>query len=236
MIPVPPSRIHELAVLDRMEPNVIVTDPATKRPKGKPEITLAVDEKSKLVMGMMISVDCPAEESALRCLRHSIMPKSYMREEYPEIRNSWNAYGVPEVLAVGDGIEFRSRGFQLACLDMGIGILYSTAGCKATASLRYFFDNLGRRLASQKTMMRNNAIGSGCQAGQAQIPLDELEAITHAVIVDGYNHSRNRETGEIPAVIWEREMKKYPPRLPASRAELNTMLNILLRKPIRTMN
>jgi hypothetical protein len=84
----------------------------TKWLLGRPFITLAIDEGTKATVGAHVGMSC--SESCLgllskiifeQYLRHVNKPKSYVRENYPEIMNSWDSHGVPETPAVDDSKE-----------------------------------------------------------------------------------------------------------------------------------
>jgi len=120
-----PTRVLERVEIDHTKLDLFVIDLETKMPIGRPWLTTAIDVYSKMVVGFFLSFNPPSYLSIMQCLRHSIMPKTYLASKYPSIKNKWNAYGVPEMVVVDNGKEFYSNHFEDACLQLGILIQYA---------------------------------------------------------------------------------------------------------------
>ena len=61
----------------------------------------------------------------MRCLKHAILPKTYLSRQFPSVKNRWECYGVPELVVVDNPPEFHSRHFERACLEIGTDIQYA---------------------------------------------------------------------------------------------------------------
>ena len=75
--------------------DMIVVDDATMY--ARPTITSALDEHT-LSNGFYTGFEPPSCLSVMRCLKHAILPKTYVPREFPSIKNSWECYGVPELV------------------------------------------------------------------------------------------------------------------------------------------
>ena len=98
--------------------------PAQRRldARTRPTITSALDEYSRCPMGFYSGFEPPSCLSVMRCLKHAILPKTYVQREYPAIKNRWDCYGVPELVVVDSPAEFHSSHFERACLQLGADI------------------------------------------------------------------------------------------------------------------
>ena len=90
------SRALQRVSMDHTPSDMIVVDDATMLPLGRPTITSALDEHTGCPMGFYMGFEPPSCLSVTRCLKHAILPKTYVPREFPSIKNSWECYGVPE--------------------------------------------------------------------------------------------------------------------------------------------
>ena len=67
-------------------------------------------------MGFYAGFEPPSCLSVMRCLKHAILPKTYVQREFAGIKNRWECYGVPELVVVDNPAEFHSSHFERACL------------------------------------------------------------------------------------------------------------------------
>ena len=122
-----PETSHPLerVVMDHTPCDMIVVDDNSMLPLGRPNITSALDEHTRCLMGIYIGFEPPSVLSVMRCLKHAILPKADLSYQYPSINNRWDCYGLPEMIIVDNPAEFHSRHFELACLRLGADIQYA---------------------------------------------------------------------------------------------------------------
>ena len=113
------TRALERVVMDHTPSDLIVVDDASMLPLGRPTITTALDEHTRCPMGFYAGFEPPSCLSVMRCLKHAILPKTYVPREFPSVKNRWECYGVPELVVVDNPPEFHSRHFERACLEIG---------------------------------------------------------------------------------------------------------------------
>ena len=120
-----PTRPLERTEIDHTRLDLFVVDEETRMPLGRPTLTTLLDKFSREVLGINVGFDPPSYLSVMQCLNHAIKPKIYLKAEFPEVKNIWDAYGIPEVIVVDNGKEFRGKDFEDACLQLGIVVMYS---------------------------------------------------------------------------------------------------------------
>ena len=119
------SRALQRVSMDHTPSDLIVVDDSSMLPLGRPSITSALDEHTRSPMGFYTGFEPPSCLSVMRCLKHAILPKTYVRREFPGIKNRWECYGVPELVVVDNPPEFHSSHFERACLQIGADIQYA---------------------------------------------------------------------------------------------------------------
>lgn len=115
-----PTRPLQLAQADHTRADMIVVDTKTRIPLGRPWITIIMDVYTRLILGIYVGFTRPSSASVNYCLRHAIRPKTYVQKIYPQIENTWDAYGIPEMLTVENAKEFYGRDFKNACFQLKI--------------------------------------------------------------------------------------------------------------------
>ena len=98
--------------MDHTPSDLIVVDDNSMLPLGRPTITSALDEHTRCPMGFYAGFEPPSCLSVMRCLKHAILPKTYVQREFPSVKNRWECYGVPELVVVDNPPEFHSSHFR----------------------------------------------------------------------------------------------------------------------------
>lgn len=223
-----PSRPLERVEIDDTKLDLFVIDETTGLPIGRPWLMLAICAFTKMILGYYLSFVRPSYLSVMQCLLHSIRPKTYVRERYPEIKHSWEAYGIPELVVVDNAKQYYSASFDESCLQ--IGTLTQYAPVKHPfykPSVERTFGGLNTRLLHQMPGTTFSNISQKWDYDpkkNALISMDRLERIVHNWIVDVYQHSFHRGIDDVPARRWEIGTKNFPPALPPSAGELNVLL------------
>jgi putative transposase len=77
------SRALQRVSMDHTPSDIIVVDDSTMLPLGRPTITSALDEHTRCPMGFYEGFEPPSCLSVMRCLKHAILPKTYVPREFP---------------------------------------------------------------------------------------------------------------------------------------------------------
>lgn len=114
------SYILERVEIDHTPLDLFVCDEETQLVLGRPYVSWMIDCNSRMIPGFYISFSPPSIDAVLRCLKHAIKSKEYVREQYPDIVNEWPCSGVPMLAVVDNGLEFHSADLLRATFELGI--------------------------------------------------------------------------------------------------------------------
>jgi len=195
-----PAHPLERVECDHTRLDLMVVDTKTRLPLGRPWLTVMLDVYSRMVLGIYLSFYHPSYLSVMQCLRHAIKPKYYLRKHYPEIKNDWPAYGLPELLVVDNGKEFHSRDFEDACLQLGVRYQYAPPYCG------WYKGTMERWFGTQNTRL-----------------LHELPGTTVSNIFI-YHQEIHEGAQDIPYRRWIEAITEWPPNLPPRADELDALI------------
>ena len=117
----------DIVQIDHTKADVTVVDPVTRRPLGRPTLTVAIDVNTRMVLGFHLSLEPPSLLAVALCLTHAVMDKSHWLTARG-ISTEWAAQGIPNAIYVDNGAEFHARAFQLACSEYQIDLQYRPPG------------------------------------------------------------------------------------------------------------
>ena len=113
----------DIVQIDHTKADVTVVDPVTRHPLGRPTLTVAIDVKSRMILGFHLSLEPPSLLSVALCLTHAVMDKSHWLA-VRGINTDWTAHGIPRAIYVDNGAEFHARAFGFACAEYQIDLRY----------------------------------------------------------------------------------------------------------------
>lgn len=116
--------LNECWEIDHTWLNLFVIDNENGLGLGRPRFTAIVDHFSRAVMGFDVDFTGTSAQAALNCLKQAILPKTYLREQYPEVQSDWPSHGVPLILKCDNGAEFHSQSLRQTCFELGIDVAY----------------------------------------------------------------------------------------------------------------
>ncbi len=119
-----PKYILERVEVDHTPLDLLLIDDLTGLTIGRPTVTFITDRYSRLPLGVEIGFEPPSELAVMRALRHAILPKTYLPQDYPKIENQWFAYGIPVTLVCDNGLEFHSQQLRRMCAELNIELLF----------------------------------------------------------------------------------------------------------------
>jgi len=216
--------------IDHTPLDLIVIDTQTKLSLGRPWLTMAIDRYSRMVVGFYISFTPPSSHSVLQCLRRSILPKDELQARYPDIKESWPAYGLPLLIAVDNGTDLHSEALELACLELGIQILF--CGSKTPqhkGAIERFFRTMNTGLIHRLPgTVFSNPEQRGDYASEKHTTLD-MDTLVHLIIkwiVDVYNVTPHRGAKGRPLDLWLDSASKQIIELPANPQQMEIIAGI----------
>lgn len=119
---------HPLDVIqiDHTELDVIVVDEVERLPIGRPWLSLGIDVCSRCVWGLQLSLEHPNARITGLCVSNGILPK----ENYLKtlgLDGEWPIWGIPRVIHVDNGRDFRGEMLVRACEKHGIRLQFRPA-------------------------------------------------------------------------------------------------------------
>jgi putative transposase len=230
------SRALQRVSMDHTPGDIIVVDDNGMLPLGRPTITSALDEHTRCPLGFNVGFEPPSCLAVMRCLKHAILPKTYVQREFPAVKNRWECYGVPELVVVDNPPEFHSGHFERACLQIGADIQY------AKVLVPWYKGKLER---FQGTLNHDLMHGNPGTTFSDILERDDYDPSRHAVvslrtfremlhkwIIDVYLQTPHRGIKDIPAHRWHTEIIDLPPPLPPSASELDVVLGMVVRRVV----
>lgn len=231
-----PTRPLERVEIDHTTLDLFIIDSETKLPVGRPTVTVIIDKYSRMIVGMHVGFDPPGYLSVMLCLLHAITPKKYIETDFPSVENKWNTYGIPEQIIVDNAREFYSEDFEDACLQLGMLPSYSPIKHPwYKASIERFFGTQNRRLLHNQpgTTFSNIVDREDYDPKKnAVISFAAFMEMLHIWIVDVYSQDLHRGLGDIPAQVWEKGIKEFPPTLPRRKQELRILVGQIEQRKI----
>lgn len=228
------SRALQRVSMDHTPSDIIVVDDNSMLPLGRPTITSALDEHTRSPMGFYTGFEPPSCLSVMRCLKHAILPKTYVQREFPGIKNRWECHGLPELVVVDNPPEFHSTHFERACLQIGTDIQY------AKVLVPWYKGKLER---FQGTMCHDLMHGNPGTTFSNILERDDYDPSRHAVvllstfremlhrwIIDVYLQTPHRGIRDTPAHRWHSDMTDLPPPLPPSASQLDVVLGMVVQR------
>jgi putative transposase len=223
-----PTRPLERVECDHTTTDLFVIDPVNWLPIGRPFLTWMICVYTKMILGFYISFNPPSYLTVMECLKHAIRPKTYVKRKYPNIRNDWNTYGIPEVLVVDNAREFHGRNLEDACHQLGTVLQFGQRGKPwFRASVERSYRTVATQLHHQLpgTTFSNIFEKADYEPGKTTIITpDTLDEVTHKWIADIYQVSGHRGIRDVPALRWENGIVEWPPALPVNSEFLDVAL------------
>ena len=108
-----PVTSHPLDVVqvDHTRVDLVVVDPYTREPIGRPWITVAIDVHTRCIVGICLTLEAPSAVSVGLCLAHAAMDKKPWLEQIG-VQTEWPMAGKPKVLHVDNGSDFHSEALR----------------------------------------------------------------------------------------------------------------------------
>lgn len=244
-----PTRPLERTEMDHTPIDLLVIDTDVMLPIGRPKFTSEIDVFTKMDLGFWASFNYPGYLAVMKCLKHAILPKTYVRERYPSVQHDWPCYGIPETVVVDNAPEFHGESFEEAAAQLGFNIQYGPKGepwYRPTIERAFRTKNTGTWHRQPGTTF-SNILDKGDYNPQkhALASFDDFMEMAHIFMIDIYprQHHRGikvdkfprhklRDIEVVPALLWEKAIKEYPPTLPPHRDELQVLIGEIKRRVI----
>lgn len=222
--------------IDHTPLDLIVIDILTMLPLGRPWLTLAIDKCTRMIFSFYISFNTPSSHSILQCLKRGILPKDELLARFSDIKGSWPIHGIPNLIAVDNGMDLHSEAFERSCQELGIQMLYCPAAHpEAKGSVERFFRTLNQGLIHKLpgTVFSNiDERGDYAAEDMAAIDMETLVQLMTKWIVDVYNVSYHRGIKTTPLLKWHESAQHTIIDLPAFPQQLDVITGIPAKRTV----
>lgn len=203
-----PGADYPLAVvqIDHTPGNVMLVDELTRESLGRPNITLAIDVYSRMIVGLQVSLDPPSVRTVGACIAQAICPKDDYLARLG-VTGEWPVWGVPSSIHSDNAKEFLSKSLCRACENYSIDVQRRPKGLPEYGGhVERMMLNVATELAKipGKTFA-NTAEKTGYDPeGEAVMTLREFEAYLVDDIINRYHMSAHTAIGTTPMMMWKR--------------------------------
>ncbi|MCA8162948.1 Mu transposase C-terminal domain-containing protein [Burkholderia cepacia] len=218
------SRILEIVEIDHTPIDLLYAD-ANGNAIDRPMFTVVIDRFSRCVLGFCISSAGHGVHAVFEALRHAMMPKSYLRERFPELPE-WPCHGWPERLLMDNGREMHARAVVDAMTNLGVVCEYAASRDPndkpfVERFLRTFNYSFIHKLAGTTLAKVHQRIDFKAE-DEACITFDKLNEMVHAWITKIY-HTRPHKglSGRAPIDVWKEGATANPPLLKCNADDLS---------------
>lgn len=225
-----PTRLMQRVELDHVLLDVLVVDDETFIVLGRPVIAFAIEVLSRCVAGFAIGFDSPSAATVAACLRHTILPKTYLEAAYPDVKNHWDCMGNIETLVLDRALENLGRRVASASRHLGMDIEYNKRKSPWGKGIEERFNRTISEdlihILPGTTFSNILARGDYQSSKSALITKSALLKLLHKWIVDVYHQTFHRGIHDSPAHKWQIELAGCPVYLPRSARDLDIALGM----------
>lgn len=192
-----------------------VLDDVTRTPAGRPTITLAIDLKSRAVLGVTLTYEGESLSAIIACVQQVITGKHDVIERLPRMKDLVDGlYGKPDTILADNAWRQVGVSFQDACEDEKISVEFAPVKnppYKAVVE-RFFltlkkilFDKMPGGIPVDPVLLRKLGIDP---RETAAITLSQLEEFIYEAIYEVYGQEEHSGLGAAPLLVWRKGLAK----------------------------
>ncbi|MEM5570556.1 Mu transposase C-terminal domain-containing protein [Aliarcobacter butzleri] len=190
----------DIIQIDHTKVDVILVDEETRKPIGRPFITVAIDVYSRMIFGFYISLEAPSYFSVGQCLLNAILPKDDFIKKY-EIKGEWSVYGLPKKVHMDNGKDFRSISLQNFCKEYRIEDIYRpVARPEFGGAIERVIGTCMKKIHQLPGSTFSNIFEKGTydSNGNAAMTIDKLEKWYLDFVINIYHKTEHTSLGMTP--------------------------------------
>lgn len=180
-------------------------------PIGRLWLTAIIDRYSRAIVGFHIHVEPPSSLTIAAALRNAFLPKSYMRQRWPEIEWDWPCWGLPGLLVLDNALENKATFLMEAFHELGVPWAFSEP---RTPEEKPYIERFWKTLASDFSRRLPGATGANIvekgdydAMGMACISLQQADELLHRW-VSIYNNTDHQGIQLQPLVCWSNSVQE----------------------------
>lgn len=229
-------KVLEQVQIDHTVVDLIVVDEQHRLPIGRPYVTVAIDVRSRSIVGLVITLEAPSALSVGLCLAHMVTDKRASLERLG-VDVTWPMAGKPRELYLDNASEFKSEALRRGCEEHGIKLNYRPPGRPHYGGI---IERVIGTLMEMVHELPGTTFSNPAQRGsydsdaRAVLTVDELEKWL-TLAVSSYHGQVHGTTGHTPLALWTAGIEEQsPPMVTDAAAFLVDFLPVVRRKLTRT--
>lgn len=217
----------EMIQIDHTTADIILVDERSRQPIGRPTVTFAVDEYSRAIVGLVVSLEAPSSTTVALCVASIAGGKAERLARFG-ISAPWEMEGLPEAVFVDNASEFRGTTLERGCEQHGIGLRFRRLGQKQEGGIvERLIGTFMRKVHNLPGTTFSNVAARGTYDSDksATLTLGEFEAWLLNEICGVYHNTVHSHLDCSPNEAWLRGISRRAPRQVSDRASF--MLDFL---------
>lgn len=208
----------------------MLIDEAIGLPMGRCTTASMVDCYSDCCIASEVFPDTPNTANALTTLSQAILPKTWVRERYPDIKYDWPCHGVPNLIVFDNPWELIGKQIEKACIDLKFDVQF------APPRMGSFKGEIERFQQTTNFTLLHPAKGTTLSNylelidydphEQALITLQDYNTQRFRWIVDVFNRTKRGKPCYIPVERWQEGMRSRGIPFPSSAASLLPVIGL----------
>lgn len=217
------SEPMELIQIDHTPVDVIIVDEVMRRPIGRPWLTLAMDIRTRMVVGFLVSLDPPSSLSVALTISQMIWEKAPVLGQW-DVDAEWPCRGIPTRIHLDNAKEFRAEALIRGCEEHGIILEYRPVATPWYGGhVERLLGTLMREahLLPGSTFSNPQERGIYDSEGKSAMTLAELERWLAVQVLGIYHNNVHSVLGVTPNAAWQFAIENgWSPRIAKDRKRL----------------
>ena len=192
--------------MDHTTCDVHIVHPELRCPIGRPVLSMMIDWKTRVILGMCLSLEAPSRLTVGLCMHHGIFPKQAWLTSLGIPDACWPGFGLPNSLQTDNASEFDSQSQRRAAQRYGIELKFRPPGHPAAGGIieRVIGTMMGKvRLIPGQTYSKALGDRPRHPESRARFALRELELYL-AREISMYHKRTHEGIGMPPLTAWEK--------------------------------
>lgn len=163
--------------MDHTTCDVHIEHPELLCPIGRPILSLLIEWKTRVILGMCLTLEAPSRLTVGLCMHHGAFPKHQWLSDLGIPDACWPGFGLPTILCTDNASEFDAESQRRAAQRYGIELRFRPPGDPAAGGIieRAIGTMMGKvRLIPAKATAKLSAKSQGTPRNERDSPYATL--------------------------------------------------------------